>query len=629
MDPRLLDYYNQELIYMRELATEFAHAHPKIARRLGMQAGEVADPYVERIVESFCFMAARMQIKLDAEFPRFTGRLLEVIYPNYVAPTPSIAVARLYPGRAEGNLAEGYRIARGTSFAAQVPEGEKTACRFTSGQDVTLWPLTITEARLTGVPPDIPALDRYVPPDRQVRGALRLRLSTTGDVRIADLKGLNRLPVYLAGDEQVASRLFELVHAASIASVIAAPGEFGAPGRPPAAVTHGAVEHEGLRTDQNLLPLTWTKFHGHNLLHEYFACPARFWFFALNGLGEGLSRTNGSEVEIVVLLDRAPGQLGNLVDASRFALFCTPVINLFRKHTDRIEISPRETEFHLVPARLSPLDYEVFSVETVYGQVAATSAELEFRPLYQTLNNDEGNHGRYFSTRRERRMVSNSARRYGTRTPYVGTEVFLSLVDQNEAPYGENIRFLSVDALLTNRDLATLVPRDGIHDLTTAQSAPVESIGLIRPPSPPKPPYAEREMAWRLIRQLNFNYLPLDELDHREGGQGLRDLLRLYLSDEGTEHSRQVESLVGAKTRPVTRKLPGTGPMTFGRGIECVLTVDEAGFSGSSPYLFGLILEHWLARHVSINSFTQTELHSMQRGRIARWPVRTGTRGVL
>ncbi|QND98007.1 hypothetical protein SY91_05463 [Burkholderia cenocepacia] len=98
MDPRLLDYYNQELIYMRELAAEFAHAHPKIARRLGMQAGEVADPYVERLIESFSFMAARMQLKLDAEFPRFTERLLEVVYPNYVAPTPSIAVARLHPG---------------------------------------------------------------------------------------------------------------------------------------------------------------------------------------------------------------------------------------------------------------------------------------------------------------------------------------------------------------------------------------------------------------------------------------------------------------------------------------------------------------------------------------------------
>ncbi|AXF13440.1 type VI secretion system baseplate subunit TssF [Paraburkholderia caledonica] len=627
MDPRLLEYYNQELIYMRELAGEFAQAHPKIARRLGMQAGDVADPYVERLIESFCFMSARMQIKLDAEFPRFTGRLLEVLYPNYVAPTPSMAVARLYPSRTEGNLVDGFHIARGTAFTARIPAAETTACEFRSGQDVTIYPLEIVEARLTGIPPDIPALDSYVPAHTQVRGALRLRLRTTGEAKMSRLRGLDRLPVYLAGDEQVASHLFELLHAAGVATLTGEPGQFTTRGRPLHAVTKNAVVHDGFRTEQGLLPLTWSKFHGHNLLHEYFACPSRFYFFTLTGLEDGLQQVDSREVEIVVLLDQSPDRLANLVDASRFALFCTPVINLFPKCTDRIDLSAGESEFHVVPARLAPLDYEVFSVETMSGQVDLTSVQLEFRPLYQTLNNDEGNYGRYFSTRRERRLMSDSARRYGTRTPYIGSEMFVSLVDQHEAPYAENIRYVSVNAHVTNRDLPRLVPRDGIDDLTMADSAPLESIGLIRAPTAPQAPYAERETAWRLIRQLNFNYLPLEDLDHRPGGQGLRDLLRLFLNDGNTEHRRQVESLVGVKTRPVTRKLPGNGPLVFGRGIECSLTVDENGFSGTSPYLFGVVLEHYLARHVSINSFTQTEMHSMQRGRVARWPVRMGARG--
>ncbi len=628
MDPRLLEYYNQELIYMRELATEFANAHPKIARRLGMQAGEVADPYVERLIESFCFMSARMQIKLDAEFPRFTGRLLEVLYPNYVAPTPSMAVARLYPSIEEGNLVEGHLVARGTSFTSYVPDGENTACEFRSSQDVTLYPLEIASARLTGIPPDIPALERYVPAHTQVRGALRLRLRMSREAKISQLRGLDRLPVYLAGDEHVASHLFELLHAGGVATVIGAPGQFNKPGAATHAVTQDAVVYEGLRTDQSLLPLTWSKFHGHNLLHEYLACPSRFYFLALTGLEEGLRKIEGREVEIVILLDQPTDRLANLVDASRFALFCTPVINLFPKRTDRIELSDGATEFHVVPARLAPLDYEVFSVETLYGQVTETSSEQEFRPLYQSLSNDEGNYGRYFSMRRERRLTSDSARRYGTRTPYVGTEAFVSLVDQNEAPYRGGIRYLSVGAHVTNRDLPSLVPRDGVDDLIAENKGALASVGLIRAPSAPKAPYAERELAWRLIRQLNFNYLPLEDVDHRPGGQGLRDLLRLFLTGEDAEHRRQVESLVGVKTRPVTRKLPGNGPLTFGRGIECSLTVDETGFSGVSPYLFGLILEHYLTRHVSINSFTQTELYSMQRGRIARWPVRMGTRGV-
>ncbi|MFC0400789.1 type VI secretion system baseplate subunit TssF [Paraburkholderia rhizosphaerae] len=628
MDPRLLDYYNQELLYLRERAGEFAQMHPKIARRLGMQAGEIADPYVERLIESFSLMAARIQLKLDAEFPRFTGRLLEVVYPNYVAPTPSMAVARFYPSPTEGNLVEGFSVPRDTRLKSTIPPGEQTACEFRTSQNVTLYPLEIVEARLTGIPPDIPMLDRYVPPHAQVRAALRLRLRTTGEAGIASLRELDRLPIYLAGDEQVASQLFELVHAAGVATITGEPGGFADTDHPFSAVTRGAIAHEGLGIDQGLLPLVWSKFHGHNLLHEYFACPSRFYFFALTGLKEGLRKAKGREAEIVVLLDQFPDRLTGLVDASRFALFCTPVINLFPRAVDRIELNEASTEFHLVPKRVAPLDYEVYAVDSLIAQVGRESARLEFRPLYQTLNNDEGNHGRYFSLRRERRLLSDSARRYGTRTPYIGTEVFVSLVDQHEAPYREGMRYLSVDAWLTNRDLPNLLPRDGMRDLNAGESVPVTGVGLIRAPSTPRAPFAERENAWRLIRQLNFNYLPLEELDHRPGGQGVRDMLRLFLTSDDTGPRRQVESLVGVRTKPVARKLPGGGPLVFGRGIECQLTVDESGFSGASPYLFGLVLEHYLARHVSINSFTQTELHSMQRGRVARWPVRMGTRGV-
>ncbi|CAD6514258.1 type VI secretion system baseplate subunit TssF [Paraburkholderia sabiae] len=628
MDPRLLDYYNRELIYMYELSDEFAQAHPKIARRLGMQAGEVADPYVQRLIEAFGLMAARMQLKLDAEFPRFTGRLLEVIFPNYVSPTPSMAVARFYPSPKEGNLVEGFTVPRDSTLKSWEPPGEKTECEFRSSQNVTLYPIEISDARLTGIPPDIPMLDRYVPAHTQVRGALRLRLRATGDAKISELRNLDRLPVYLAGDEQVASHLFELLHAGGVATITGEPGAFGDADRPFAAVTRDAVVHEGLGTDQGLLPLVWSKFHGHNLLHEYFACPSRFYFFTLTGLAEGLKKAKGREVEIVVLLDQSPDRLAGLVDASRFALFCTPVINLFPRKAERIELKEASTEFHLLPKRLKPLDYEVFAVDSLHGQIGEHSTRLEFRPLYQTLNNDEGNHGRYFSLRRERRLLSDSARRYGTRTPYIGTEVFVSLVDQHEAPYHEGMRYLSVDAWLTNRDLPNLVPRNGVRDLKPIENTPVDSIGLIRAPSTPRAPFAERETAWRLIRQLNFNYLPLEDIDHRQGGQGLRDMLRLFLTAEDTTHQRQIESLVGVKTKPVARKLPGGGPLVFGRGIECQLTVDENGFSGTSPYLFGLILEHYLARHVSMNSFTQTELHSMQRGRVMRWPVRMGTRGV-
>jgi type VI secretion system protein ImpG len=418
----MLEYYTSELLYVRELAGEFAHAHPKIARRLGMHAGEIGDPYVERLIESFSFIAARMQIKLDAEFPRFTEQLLEVVYPNYVAPTPSMAVARLYPGRMEGDLADGFRIARGAAFTSRVADGEKTPCEFRSSQDVTLYPLEIVSARLTGIPPDTPNIDRFVE-GQQVRGALRLRLRTTSEAGIAELRGLDRLPVYLCGDEALASHLFELLHVAGIASITGEPEQFGMPDSPLYAVSRQAVVHEGLVPGQELLPLVGPKFHGHNLLHEFSACQSLFFFFAL---------------------------------------FCTPVINLFQKKSDPVEVPAAGSEFQLVADKLAPQDYEVFSVAGLYGQIGKTSEPLEFRPLYQTLTNDEGNHGRYFALRREQWMASGSLRRYGTRAPYIGSEAFISLVDQDEQPRAQRMPYLTFDAWLTNRDLPNLIPRDGV-----------------------------------------------------------------------------------------------------------------------------------------------------------------------
>jgi type VI secretion system protein ImpG len=626
MDPQFLDYYNRELTYMREHAAEFAAQHPKIARRLGMQGIDVADPYVERLIEAFCFMSARTQLKLEAEFPRFTQRLLEVVYPNYVAPTPSMALARIHPSLREGDFSKGFTVPRQSMMRSPVPPGEQTACEFRTAHEVTLWPIEITGAQLTAVPPDLPALERSLLPHMRLRGALRLRLRTVGEVRFSQITGLDRLPVYLGGDERIASHLFELIHAGSVASVVRAPGAARGEG---AVVARQAVDFEGLRPDQSLLPSQWNTFHGHNLLQEYFTFRQRFYFFTLTQLRAGLSQIDSKEAEVVLLLDRLPDELVSHVDASRFQLFCTPIINLFPKRTDRIEIDRARTAFHLVPDRTRPLDYEVFSVSRVHGQKAESSTEVVFNPLYQTLHSDIGNYGRYFSILREARTLSENARKYGTRTPYIGTEVYLSLVDQAEAPYDDNIRYLSVDAWVTNRDLPRLMPRSGVRDLRMQDSVPVEGVSLVHPPGTPREPYARGETAWRLIRQLSFNYMPLAGLDHRDGGQALRNMLRLFVRTGEREQTAQIEALVGTHIEPVVRRLPGHGPLVYGRGVKCELTVDESGFSGISPYLFGLVLEQYLARHVSINVFTETELRSMQRGLVTRWAPRMGGRSAV
>ena len=146
MDQRFLQYYNQELKHVRETAAEFARAYPKVAGRLGMETLSVGDPYVERLIESFAFLAARIQLKMDARFPTFTQHLLQILYPSYQAPKPSMLVAQMRPMENEPGLAEGFPVPRHTMLRSRIAPGDRTACEYRTAHDMKLWPLRLTEA---------------------------------------------------------------------------------------------------------------------------------------------------------------------------------------------------------------------------------------------------------------------------------------------------------------------------------------------------------------------------------------------------------------------------------------------------------------------------------------------------
>ncbi len=174
MDPRLLDYYNRELQFVREMGAEFAQAYPRIAARLGMDGLECADPYVERLLEGFAFLTARVQLKLDARHPDFTQHLMEMVYPHFLCPSPACAIVELAPDMKEGGVHGGHAVKRGTSLRAPLAKGERTSCEFRTAHEVTLWPLTVTEARyLSGSG----ALSTQgIATDGRARTAIRLRL---------------------------------------------------------------------------------------------------------------------------------------------------------------------------------------------------------------------------------------------------------------------------------------------------------------------------------------------------------------------------------------------------------------------------------------------------------------------
>ena len=629
MDPRMLRYYGQELQYIREMGAEFAAQFPKVAARLALEATEVADPYVERLLEGFSFLSARVRLKLDAEFPRFTQHLLEMVYPHYFAPTPSMVIAQFVPTMTEGALASGFSVPRGTMLRGQIPRGEATACQFRTAHDVTLWPVGVADARYVALAPDLPL--NALPLAEPVRGVLRVRLRAAASLTFEQI-ALDRLNLFLSGSDEAALKLYELLLGSGL-GVLVTPLARPVPwfewlGRE-------AIQPVGFAANQALIPYTSRSFSGYRLLHEYFAFPERFRFVELVGLRKALARHGGDEIELAIPLARGDATLGPLVDRGGFELHCTPAINLVSKHSDRIHVTDQQAEHHVVVDRMKPMDFEVYAVERATGYGEAVEAEQEFRPFYASVDTDGAAPARgYFTVRREPRALSEPQRRDGTRTSYIGSEVFLSMVDPREVPYSGTLRQLAVDVLVTNRDLTLLMPVGSDADFSLAISAPVDGVRCLRGPSRPRPAIIEGEMAWRLINHLSLNYLAVTDLDETQGAAALRELLELYsdLADADVVDAvsrRQAQAVRRVAIAPRTRRLSVPGPIVFARGLEIRLTVEEAGFAGASAFLLGAVLEQFFGRLASMNTFTELVLVSETRGEIKRWPPRMAARQLV
>ncbi|MBE0541990.1 MAG: type VI secretion system baseplate subunit TssF [Verrucomicrobia bacterium] len=636
MDERLLELYETELRHLRETAAEFGRDFPKIAGRLSLDLDgkEICpDPYVERLLEGFAFLAARVHLKLDAEFPRFTQGLLETVYPDYLCPVPSMAIVKFDPEEQEGALAAGFVIKRGTLLRSQLGKGERTVCTFSTAQDVRLLPLVVTEARY--FTRDIAELN--LPRELGARAAFRLRLRKTIPVPFHELRAAP-LTVHIRGADELPVQIYEQLFAHKAGLVIQSPTDRKQPG---VTLSADCLRRVGFAADQSLLPPAPQGFEGYRLLREYFAFPQRYLFFELADFQEALAKVTGDEVDLIIVLNQQDTRLESRVDKTCFELYCTPVINLFEKKLDRILLSNRFSEFHLVPDRNRPLDFEIYQVMSVTGFGETPDQERRFLPFYQARDMDLETSA-FYTAHRVPRLFSDRERLTGRRSSYAGTDVFISIVDGDMAPYRPDLRQLEIRALCTNRHLPIQMLKNvGRTDFTMDLSAPVNAIRIIQGPilprpslvlagqNPEKPHVASGRFAWRLISHLSLNHLSLVDSNAETGAEGLREILKLYADPNDRQTLKQIDGIRHVQYQPIIRRVEIPGPITFARGLEITVLFDEAAFEGLGVFLLGTVLEQFFAKYVSLNSFTETVVKTQQRKEIMRWPARMGQRQIL
>jgi type VI secretion system protein ImpG len=296
---------------------------------------------------------------------------------------------------------------------------------------------------------------------------------------------------------------------------------------------------------------------------------------------------------------------------------------------DRVKVSPRLMSHHIIADRTRPMDFEVWSISSAKGVSRRQVESFDLYPLYANSPDQGALSDCYYVLNREPRLLSSKQRRQGTRSSgYVGGEVYLSLVSVDGSPVTDRVEEVEIVALCSNRDLPMQGAwGQGATDFDLQLGAPITKVRCIDAPSSPKASFSNGETNWRLINLLSVNYLSIS--GGAAGAETLRELLRVFTEQSEIATMQHLDGILSLDSHGFSARLPVKGPQAFGRGLEIDLVLDEGAFDRAEAFLFGAVIERFLGRHVTLNSFTRTRVLTRQRNEIMKWPIRAGHRTTL
>ena len=351
--------------------------------------------------------------------------------------------------------------------------------------------------------------------------------------------------------------------------------------------------------------------HSFGLFAEYFAFPEKFLFFDIERLDAKILLGVGRTLDIYLYFDDAPDQLERSVDVDTFRLFCTPATNTFDMTAEPIRIDGLRTEYRVVPSARREGALEVIRVQEV--SLAEDGKDPE--PCDP-----------FFSINRERRESANfwQSHRRSSANPEGGDDVFLSFVGTSQRDTVHSA-VASVKIKCGNRNLPSKLPFGGGQpSLSLVDARPeIGSIGCLVAPTRTLRHQRGKASYWRLISQLTLNHLSIS--DGEDGAKALKEMLSVHDFIASAETKSVIDKLKSIESSPATARAPGGGRLAFCSGVDVRLTLDDERFSGTGNFLLACILEHFLGRYCTINSFSRLQVDLWkERKMLCRFPARAG-----
>ena len=612
MSDELLHYYERELSFVRKTGVEFARRYPKIAARLQLEPTKSDDPHVERLLEGFALLAARVQHRLDADAPEVSEALLSLLYPQHVRPIPSMSLVQLSLDPTQGQLTSGFHVPRGAQLVSRPVSG--SVCRFRTCYDTTVWPLTVTDARWM-------ATHELRPPVQggDAPSALRVELQPLPGLEVSDLE-LDRLRFHIRAESSVAATLYELLDHNCVRIVVRDPDQ---PQLEPVVLPGSALQAVGFDDDQLMLPSPRPSFVAYGLLQEYFAFPEKYLFFDLTQLERVRGRGFSARMELLFLVtpfqrEERRASLSHGLSAESIRLGCTPIVNLFERTAEPILMTQRRPEYLLIPDARQRTTTGIYSVDRVTGTGPGLPEPVPYLPFHAFRHASGGD---------APQLIWNAHRRSRNWRTDEGTDVFLSFMDRSTRTAHPDEDIVSARVTCHNGDLPSRLSFGTAGtEFDLAEGGPIEKVVVLSQPTPAIEPPLGKPKLWRLLSQLSLNYGSLVD----GGAKGLQEVLRLHNSGDAAAAEAQIRGVTKVEGAPCHSPIRTEQGLAFARGKQINIEFDEEEFAGSGVYLFAAVLDRFLGLYASLNSFSILVARSRQRRDVIReWPPRSGRKALV
>ncbi|EKP0305195.1 type VI secretion system baseplate subunit TssF [Aeromonas veronii] len=583
-------YFRDELAFLRLQGREFADSYPELTRFLSEQN---TDPDVERLLEGFAFLTGNLRAKIEDEFPELTHGLLNMLWPNYLRPVPSMTIMQF--SVIPGAIAQPALVRQGCQLDS-LPIDDVT-CHFQTCHDAWVYPAEMRQITVQS---------------GNDLSTISLDIALHAPLPLSELQ-LDKLRFFLGGDSYTAYELyFWLSNQLSHIELEINGKRFRQEAK--------ALKSVGFERDDALLPYPNNVYSGYRILQEYFCFPESFLFFELSGGEWPKQPLPVSEFKIHFCFDRPlPAELKIRPDS--FMLNCVPAINLFQHDSEPVNLNGRQAEYPLKASYRYADSFEIFSVDQVEGWVEGNMGRSRGTPrIYQPFESFQ-----HQIERAKQRLALYYRVRVRESVSGDGFEHSLSFVRGDETTTVDLDESISVTLTCTNRSRAARLKVGSICVPTGSSPSFATFRNLLRPTRPLRPAL-DGSLHWTLISNLSLNYVSLLRRD------ALVQVLRTYdfpaLHDKQAEQAsrKRLAGIEEIETKPVDRLVRGM-PV---RGLKSVLSIRQSAFGSEGElYLFSTVLAHFFSLYASVNAFHLLEVVNLDNKERYQWPVQIGQHSLM